>query len=169
MVTAVGNPAGEGSRLILMPHAPMTRRRAILLFSSIAGGVLGMAIVCGLLGAWQVMPLSLLVVGGVGLGIRSGYLRTQIREIVSITGGTIAIEKRGRRSPERHEFQRGWAQVVLQQPPIPTPDMSHLFIRSHGRQVEIGAFLDDQEKCDLAERLSRLMGPGRSFDACVDG
>jgi len=169
MVTAVGNLAGEGGRLILMPCAPMARQRALLLFSAIAGAVLAVAIVCGLLGAWGVAPLSLLPIAGVGMGIRTSYLRTQVREIVSIDGGMVAIDKHRQRIDERFEFQRGWAQVVLEQPLLPAPDLSHLFIRSHGRQVEIGAFLEDQERLDVAERLRKLMGPTRSFESCVGG
>jgi uncharacterized membrane protein len=167
MVTAVGDPAGHGGRLILMPHAPKARERAVLMFSVIASIVLTVAIVCSLLGAWQVAPISLLVVVATGIGVRAGYLRTQVREVVSIDGDTVAVERIVRRRRERHEFQRGWAQVVLE--PLPLQDLSLLFIRSHGRQVELGAFLEDDERQELAERLRRLMGPGRTFAACAEG
>jgi uncharacterized membrane protein len=167
MVTAVGDSAGDGGRLILMPYAPMSRQRATLMFSAIAGGILTVAIICALLGAWEVMPLSLLVIAGIGIAIRSGYLRTQIREVVSITGNTVAVERFWRRKRERHEFQRGWAQVVLERGPL--ADLNRLFIRSHGRQIELGAFLDDDERQQVADRLRRLMGPERSFGACAEG
>lgn len=169
MVTAVGDPAGDGGRLILAPHAAMSRERAMRTFLAIAGGVLAAAVACWLLGAWQVMPIALLVIAGVGAAIRSGYLRTQIREVVAIAGNVVAVEKYRRHRRECHEFQRGWAQVVLVLPPAPMEELSRLFIRSHGRQIEVGAFLDDDERQQLAGRLQRLMGPARSFEACIEG
>jgi uncharacterized membrane protein len=165
MVTAVAGT--DGGRLILSPHAPMSPAGALSLFLLVSSAILSVAIVCALLGAWQVLPMSSLVVLAVGAGLLSGYRRTQIEEVVSVAGETVAIEKHLRRTNEHYEFPRGWAQVVLEEPPIPTPDMSHLFIRAYGRQVEIGAFLDYDEKHDLASTLRRLMGPGRSFDACL--
>jgi uncharacterized membrane protein len=169
MVTAVGNLAGEGGRLILSPYAPTSWQTSMVIFGVVAGGILTVAGVCVLLGAWQVMPLSMLVVAAVGVGMLSGYRRTQIEEVVSIAGETVAVEKHQLRVREHYEFQRGWAQVVLDEPLAPMPDLCRLFIRSHGKQVEIGAFLDDEERHELAARLRRLIGPGRSFESCAAG
>ena len=169
MVTAVGNIGGEGGRLVLSPHAPMTWRSSVFMFAVVAAAVLAVAVVCGLLGAWQVLPMSIMVIGAVGLAMLSGYRRTQIEEVVSISGDTVSIEKHQRRVAQHFEFQRGWAQVVLEEPLAPMRDLSHLFIRSHGRQVEIGAFLDDDERHDLANRLRRVIGPSRAFESCATG
>lgn len=170
MVTAVAARSGDGARLILSPRAPMTRRATWVLFVAVATPILGVAIVCTLLGAWQVLVMSTLVVVAVGLGLRSGYRRTQIDEVVSIVGDTVAVDKHQARATEHHEFQRGWAQVVLEEPRAPPQEFpSRLFIRSHGRQVQIGDFLDDDERRDLAARLQLTMGPGRRFDSCGGG
>ena len=170
MVTAVAARSGDGGRLILSPRAPMTRRATWVLFVAVATPILGVAMVCTLLGAWQVLVMSTLVVVAVGLGLRSGYRRTQIDEVVSIVGDTVAVDKHQPRATEHHEFQRGWAQVILEEPCPPLEEFpSRLFIRSHGQQVQIGAFLDDNERHELATRLQPLMGPGRRFDSCVAG
>jgi uncharacterized membrane protein len=170
VVTTVGGPAGDGGRLVLSPRAPISPRGVLILFLSVSSGVLGVAAICGMLGAWQVMPMSLLVVMALGLALFAGYRRTQVDEVVSIHDGTVAIDRhRWRRTTAHYEFQRGWAQVVLDQPRVPMVDPSHLFIRSHGRQVEIGAFLDDAERQELAASLKRLMGPERRFDSCGAG
>lgn len=142
----------------------------VALFVSVSSAILGVAFICGFLGAWQVLPMSSLVVVSLGLGLVAGYRRTQVEEVLSIAGATIAIDKHRRRETEHYEFQRGWAQVVLIEPRPPLEEFpSRLFIRSHGRQVQIGAFLDDEERHELAARLQPLMGPGRRFDACVAG
>jgi uncharacterized membrane protein len=169
VVTAVVGRAGDGDRLILKPRAPMSPAAVAILFVSVSSAILGVAFICGLLGAWQVLPMSSLVVVALGLGLMSGFRRTQIDEVVSIRGGTVAVDKHLRRKTEHHEFQRGWAQVVLAEPKVPMVDPSRLFIRSHGRQVEIGAFLDDAERYELAASLRRLMGPDRYYDSCSAG
>lgn len=170
MVTAVDGRPGDGGRLILSPHAPMTRGGSLVLFAAVAVPILGVAVVCALLGAWQVLLMSSLVVVAVGAGLLSGYRRTQIDEVVSILGDTVAVDKHQPRATEHHEFQRGWAQVVLEEPLPPMEEFpSRLFIRSHGRQVQIGDFLEDEERRDLAARLQRTMGPGRRFDSCSGG
>ncbi|MBI4997106.1 MAG: DUF2244 domain-containing protein [Rhodocyclales bacterium] len=170
MVTAVGGRSGDGGRLILSPRAPMTRRATLVLFLAVSTPILGVAIVCAMLGAWQVLLMSSLVVVAVAAGLLSGYRRTQIDEVVSIVGDTVAVDKHLRHATEHHEFQRGWAQVVLEEPRPPMEEFpSRLFIRSHGRQVQIGGFLDDDERRELAARLQRTMGPSRPFESCGGG
>lgn len=170
MVTAQSGPTGEGRRLILRPQAPMSPVAVLILFISVSSAILGVAFICGFLGAWQVLPMSSLVVVSLGLGLAAGYRRTQIEEVVSIAGATIAIDRHRPRETEHYEFQRGWAQVVLEEPRPPMEEFpSRLFIRSHGQQVQIGSFLDDDERHELATRLQPLMGPGRRFDSCGAG
>lgn len=169
MVSTVGDLAGNGGRLILMSTSAMSRQRALTMFSVIAAGALAAAVGSGLLGVWAALPVALLVIAVAGIVVRSAYLRTQIGEVVSIAGDTVAVEKHWPSRQMRHEFQRGWAQVVLEQPLAAMPELSRLFIRSHGRQVELGALLDEGERRELADRLRRLMGPARSFESCASG
>jgi uncharacterized membrane protein len=95
--------------------------------------------------------------------LRLGYRYTQQREVVVVDGEQVAVEKGHRDLEERHEFPRGWARVVLTEELRLAGSISHLFIQSHGRQVEVGKFLDDRERRELAERLKPLMGPSRDF------
>jgi uncharacterized membrane protein len=167
VVTAAGGQTGDGDRLILRPRTPMSPVGVLALFLSVSTAILGVAFICGLLGAWQVLPMSSLVVVALGLGLATGFRRAQIDEVVSIQGGTVAVDKHRQRTTEHYEFQRGWAQVVLDEPKVPMIDPSRLFIRSHGRQVEIGAFLDEAERQELAACLKKLMGPDRRFESCA--
>ena len=163
MVTAAIGPRGSATNLVLRPHAPLSWPGAVLLFGIVDIPIVAVAVICGLLGSWYVLPFSLLVVAAVAVGLAAGYWRTQRCEVVSVGDEAIAIDK-GHRRPEQHfEFPRGWAQVVLER----GRPASHLFIRSHGRQVEVGDFLDDEEKLQLADRLRPLIGPARSYDAGV--
>ncbi len=166
MVTAVVDPAGETGSLVIRPHAPLSAAGTLLVFVLVDAPIIAVAVVCGLLGSWYVLPYSLAVVVAVGIGLWAGYRRTQVREVVSIEGEAVAVDRGHRRREEHFEFRRGWVQVILEEIGSGRDRLeNHLFIRSHGRQVELGAFLDEPERRDLAARLRQLMGPTRSFGA----
>jgi uncharacterized membrane protein len=46
-----------------------------------------------------------------------------------------------------------------------------LLVRSHGREAEIGAFLNDEERSDLAQKLTKLLAQmgGGGVDAASRG
>jgi len=85
-------------------------------------------------------------------------------EVVSIGDALVTVERgrdRGRgpeldRPPWRAEFARGWVRVELSRA------ANHwyprrLWIGASGRRVEIGGFLVDEEKAELAAELQRLL------------
>jgi uncharacterized membrane protein len=85
-------------------------------------------------------------------------------EVISIGESVVTVEKGRDRGygpekvgPEqRTQFARGWARVEL------TGNSSHwyprrLWIGASGRRVEIGEFLVDAEKAELAAELRRLL------------
>lgn len=63
----------------------------------------------------------------------------------------------GRAVSER--LQPYWLNVILER--AAEPDNA-LFLRSHGRQIEVGAFLSPQERRDLAEELRAVLARHRS-------
>jgi len=90
-------------------------------------------------GLTLVLPFAGLEVLALGFALYISAWRGGVKEVISITGDKIRIEI-GHNSPEqRHELKRAWAQVVLQRS-WNNWYPSRLFIRSHGRQIEIGRF-----------------------------
>jgi uncharacterized membrane protein len=67
------------------------------------------------------------------------------------------LDGRGRGFTER--LQPYWLNVILER--AEEPDNA-LFLRSHGRQIEVGAFLSPQERRDLAEELRIVLARHRS-------
>ncbi len=90
--------------------------------------------------------------------------RSQIREVISVNADVITVEK-GRLQPQEHwECPRAWAQVRLENSPLKWYP-SRLVIAYQGRQVEIGKFLNEEERRKLAGELQqavrdRQTGPG---------
>ncbi len=130
----------------------------MLFYSGIVAVSMTIALGFYVTGLWLVLPFSGLEMLALGAALYAGAWRGERCEVISISERAVAVEK-GRRCPdERHEFQRGWAHVILQSS---TNNWypSRLLIRSHGREVEVGAFLNEQERQGLAEELAQAMTP----------
>ncbi len=164
MVATTGDPGGHDACAVLTHYAPFSVRASILLFIAVSTPIIGVAVISGFLGNWYAMPASLTMVAVLGIAFRSGYRRTQIREVVSLTDDAIAVERGHRRPEERFEFARGATEVVLLEPSSEAG--SHLMIRAGDRQLEVGAFLDVDERHRLAAWLARLLGQ-RSLDVTL--
>jgi uncharacterized membrane protein len=66
------------------------------------------------------------------------------------------VEKGRRQLSQRWETQRTWAQVHLLAPKIRWYP-SRLVLRSHGKMMELGGFLSESERRQLAGQLQRAM------------
>ncbi len=72
-------------------------------------------------------------------------------ERIRLDADVLEVETRpGRR---RTRFQSGWVRVRLTQ----GGERRHLLLASHGRQLEIGAFLADPEREALQEKLNAVL------------
>lgn len=109
------------------------------------------------IGLTLVLPFCGLEMLALGAALYVTSWRGSIREVITVDEKSVAIE-RGREKPvQRHEFQRPWTRVVLERSGGWYP--SRLLIRSHGRQVEIGRFLNEEERRGLAEALGKIITP----------
>ena len=92
-----------------------------------------------------VLPFAGLGVVALGVVFYISAWHGGVNEVISVTGDKIRIEI-GHDSPEQcYELKRVWAQAVLERP-WNTSYPSRLFIRSHGRQIEIWRFLNEAER-----------------------
>ena len=106
-----------------------------------------------LIGFWPVLPFAGVEVIVLGLAVYNSALSGRETEVVRVTGDVVAVEK-GRRQPrEVWRFQRAWARIQLL-PPLANWYPSRLVIGSHGKLVQLGAFLNEQERQRLAGALT---------------
>lgn len=135
---------------ILRPNASLNLRQAKWIV-----GVIGLLMaIIGLsfaaIGAWLILPFSggelILFTYALGSTIR----QAAAYEIITITRDKIRIEKKNPASACCHEFHRTWARIDW----LPGSG-KRLAVGSHGRWVEIGAFLVEEEKQTLAQTLQQ--------------
>ena len=144
-------------RIVIRPNRSLTRRQLQFAFAVIAVVCLGIASVFAAFGMWPVLPFAGAEVIAVGIGFYLSALGGREMEVVSIESDKVAVEKGNRRKRRRWELSRAWLQIRLLPPRIrwyPT----RLVIRSHGKEVELGGFLNEDERRQLAGELRSAIG-----------
>jgi uncharacterized membrane protein len=143
--------AGLPRLLWLRPNRSLSRRGLHRLSWSLAGLALTVAWVC----AWQgnvfapvfALAESLAVASLLGVAWRG----TGHGERILLDGDSLEV----RRLPGRQctSFQPYWVRVRL----LPGHGKQRLVLTSHGRELEIGAFLGDEEKVEASKKLMVLL------------
>jgi len=120
------------------------------------GVILGVGLVFAWHGFWPVLPFAGLEILVLGAAFYRCLSRSQIREVVTITRDTVAVD-RGRKRPEEHwECPRAWARINMERAPIAWYP-SRLSVAFQGRQIEIGRFLSEMERQHLAVELQGMV------------
>lgn len=146
-------------QFVLRPNRSLTWRQTQLAFAILAAVCLGIATGFALIGFWPVLPFAGAELLAVGAGMYVCALSGRNTEVVRITRDTVAVEKGREACTERWEFPRGWTTIRLQSSRVrwyPT----RLVIGSHGKEVQLGGFLNDSERVQLAGELRRAVSPG---------
>jgi uncharacterized membrane protein len=139
-------------RIVIRPNRSLTLRQLQLAFLGIAVVCLGIASAFAVIGLWPILPFAGVEVIVVGLGFYLSARGGQDMEVVSVGDDTVAVEKGRRQVSRRWEMQRAWAQIHLL-PPKTRWYPSRLVLRSHGKALELGGFLNEQERQQLAGQL----------------
>lgn len=149
---------------VLQPHRSLTWREARYVYAGFAAICLAIGAGFYEVGLTLILPFSGLEVLALGGAFYVCLNRGEMREVISVYGQTVVVE-RGKYCPEvRHEMQRAWLRVVLERQAIawyPT----RLKLRSHGREVELGAFLSDDERKEFACELARILRQCNDYKA----
>ena len=137
---------------MIRPNQSLTWRGALRIYTVIALCCLGTGLAFALHGYWPVLPFAGIEVIVLGIAFYLCLLRSQVREVISVNADVVTVEKGRHRAQEHWECPRAWARISLQRSPL-TWYPSRLVITFQGRQIEIGKFLTERERCELAEEL----------------
>jgi uncharacterized membrane protein len=156
VVELVCDPAGLDCHWVIRPNQSLSWRGALKVYAFIALCCLGIGIAFALNGFWPVLPFAGLEVVVLGTAFYLCLSRSQMREVVTVTADAVTVEKGRRRPQERWECPRAWARISLERSPIAWYP-SRLVIAFQGRDVEIGRFLNEEERCRLAVELKQII------------
>lgn len=141
---------------VLRPNRSLSWRQNLAVYAGLCAVTLAATVPLVAVGCWLVLPFAGLELLVVGIGLYRVICRCHECEVICVAADSIRIE-RGRRGPrERWVLARTWAQVVLKACPRQWYP-SRLLIRAHGRTVEVGRFLVEEEREKLARDLRRCL------------
>lgn len=146
---------GADFSVVTKPNCSMSVAEQKRVFAVIAGFALMVASGFLLAGVWMVMPFAGIEL--LALAAAFGYLNggAEDYESIALNGDKLVLEMRNRKQVERIEFNRYWVRVMLRVAP---GGMRRLCLCSHGREVEFGRYLNDQQCLALAHELKRMTG-----------
>lgn len=124
-----------------------------LVFAFLLVVSVGIAAAFAYFGAWLVLPFAGLEMLVLYLAFRYIERHAADYELVAIDGDRVKIEICEAGRARSHELNRYWAQLVSR-------DGGRLALRSHGREVEIGRHMNEDERLALARELGRQLRGG---------
>ena len=140
----------------LCPHCSLSTRGAVVFFTLVCAVTVGIAGVAAVLGFWPLLPFAGAEMALLGWALRSNMQRREEREHIAVSDTEVIITYT-RGTPRRVVFPRHWARVKIRRPKSPL-HRGRLVIESHGRAYEVGTFLTEEERRQLAARLGSLIG-----------
>ncbi|GAA0901285.1 DUF2244 domain-containing protein [Rothia nasimurium] len=161
MIVLRPTAAGQPRVLWLRPNRALGKRglwRLIL-------GLAAIALATAAFGAWQgnvFAPLfALIEVFAVGFALGAAWRAGDRGERIAIDGDVLEIRVWPGRRMSR--FQTYWVRVRL----VQRNGRQHLLLASHGNQLEIGAFLGEEERVEASRKLMVLLSEAIRPDAQV--
>jgi len=140
----------------LTPHCSLSVRGAVVFFGAVCLGTFGIAGVATTMGYWPVLPFAGAEMALLGWALYSSMQRRFEHETIDISETEVVI-RYSRGEPARVVFPRHWARVKIRRPNSPL-HRSQLVIESHGRAYEVGKFLTEEERHQLAAALRSQIG-----------
>ena len=143
-------PAAEFERVARRNNSLSSGGR-LLAFAFIFVISVGIAVAFAAFGAWLILPFAGLEMLVLFLAFLYIERHAADYESIAIDGDTVKVEQFEAGRTRSQTFHRYWAQVVL------SPDGSRLALRSHGRELEIGRYMIDEQRLELARALKRRL------------
>lgn len=144
-------------RIELAPNCSLTSQGARVFVGSLAVVTFAVALYFTARGLWPVLPFAGLEIGLLAWAMRASLRNGLRREVIIVSDETVTVECGVPNRMSLVVFARHWARVKLRDPQR-SQHPSRLIIESHGRACEVGRFLTEEERRDLASRLQSLVG-----------
>lgn len=146
-------PEGETRRLHLWPYRSLPRRGFVGFIAATATlFALPLLAVLGSPVLWGLLPFLVLAVAGLWHALQRSYRDGEILEELTLGPERIHLVRHGPRGQRREwEANPYWVRLTLHAEAGPVPN--YLTLAGSGREVEVGAFLSEEERIALAGEL----------------
>lgn len=153
-------PSGDTRRLHLWPYRSLPRRGMVWFLGGTSLGI--SAPLLGLIGSpilWALLPFLLGTIWALWFALEKSYRDAEIIEDLILTPDLLRLTRHGPKG-RRKDWQANPHWVKLQLYPTGGPVPHYLTLRGEGREVELGAFLTEEERKALhLDLLKALAAP----------
>lgn len=105
---------------------------------------------------WGLLPFIMLAVAGIYFALQYNHKSRQIEEILTLDRDTAHLTHQPAKGEAKEwTCNRYWAKVLKYENDGPVPH--YVTLRGDGREVEIGAFLSEEERIALYDDLQRAL------------
>ncbi|WP_347310336.1 DUF2244 domain-containing protein [Defluviimonas sp. SAOS-178_SWC] len=136
-------------------------RKGFVLFIAITATMLGLPLMAmlGTVILWGILPFIAIAVAGVWWALSHSYRQGELTEVLTFRRDRIDLTRRAPDGAEQSwQANPFWVRVHFYPEGGPVP--SYLTLKGEGREVELGAFLSEEERkalySELREHLSNL-------------
>jgi len=150
------HPEHERRQFVIRPNRSLSERGNLVFYLIMVFVSFGIAMPIAVMGYWVVLPFAGLEMLALGGALYLSSRDTSRCEVVLIEGDRLTVVAGRNRPQYRTELNRHWTQVLLREPRA-RGHRTHLVLRAHGREVEIGAFLNNRERRQLARALQHAV------------
>ena len=156
MVYSEFNPDSGSGYIVLKPNNSATWRFNMMVVASLTLVAFLISTFFLLQGLWMIAPFSGLEVLVLLLCL---YLcaRSNIQtEVIKFSPDKVIVEQGRTFAEQSWEYHRSWAKILVRKPGHRGhPDQ--IVIRSHGKELELGSFLNEDDKDALVEKLRKII------------
>ena len=144
--------SGKGYQLIITPNCSISWRQLVVFYIGTCCLALIIALFFTLQGQWLILPFSGLEMLALGGALYISSRKAHYREVITSSDERIKIEKGIRQIKQKWVFEQPWVRL-LDETYDHRRGRRKIALGSHGSYVEVGGFLSDLEKDELAFRL----------------
>ncbi len=148
-------PDGDTQHLQLWPYRSLPRR-GMVWFIGGTSALIAVPLI-GLLGTpvlWALLPFLLAAIAAIWWALERSYRDGEIVEDLTLTRDLVTLVRHGPRG-KRQDWQANphWVRLTLHPTAGPVPQ--YLTMKGEGREVELGAFLTEEERRRLCAEITQ--------------
>ena len=131
--------------IVLKPNNSASWQFNVMIVASLAFIAFCISTFFALQGLWMIFPFAGLEISFLLICL---YLRLRENlktEIITFDETTVVIERGHYRAEQSWKYYRMWAKIYVNKPTT-RGRLKRIFIRSHGKELELGSFLNKQDK-----------------------
>lgn len=147
----------DDRELHLWPHQSLQPRGFVgFIGATFALLMLPLVPLLGSVVLWGILPFLLAALSAIWLALNQSRKNAQILEVLTLSHDRARLMRRNPRGDVLEwDCNRYWAKPSLHQKNGPVPN--YVTLSGNGREVEIGAFLSEDERLSLYEDLTRTL------------